>query len=687
MSKDLLFELGTEEIPPGDLPGIAENFREDIVEGLEGARLGFEQVKLFYTPRRLALRVTDLEEAQEDRVEEHRGPPEDIGRDEEGNYTVAARKFAEGHGASEEDVYLKETDNGSYLFVEEKIEGSSARELLPELLPEIVENLEQPEKMRWNDSGIKFIRPIRWVVCLLGDELVDLSIGGLSSDRETRGHRFHGRGRFDLKRISDYEELLESNYVIPDPEERKRRLSAELEEKLEELDVENAADESFIDLLAHSLEYPSIVSGSFPEEYLELPPELLFKTLTGEARLIPLVDSAGKPVSSFVGFRDGSPESAAQVQRGYESVIYARLRDSMFFYRHDREQPLEEYLEELETVTFQEKLGSIWDKVRRMREIAERVTEEVEGLDPDIADRTVLLSKADLVTEVVDEFPSLEGTIGAYYADMDDEPEEVVAGIREHYLPRKSSDEPPRSKTGIVTSISDKIDTLFGSFLIGEEPSGTSDPYGLRRKADGIIRTLVDREISLDLAELIGFVDDIYGFEGQPDTGDKLRSYFAERIDRVLERTYGVPYDIVDAVNSRDGLEPLDAYTRATALAGFKQRPEMKDLVDSFTRLVNITEGEEAGDFSTELFQLEEEKVLWDELASREDRLEKLLDQGSYEKMIEELLQLKDPIDSYFDNVMVMADEEKLRENRIDFLLYLKQEFLKLGDLSKVVTE
>ncbi len=687
MSKDLLFELGTEDIPPGDLPSIAQNFRKDLEVKLEETRLDFGRTELFYTPRRLAVRVNELQEEQEDRIEVHRGPPEGIGLDREGNYTVAAKKFAEGHEASPEDLYLEETEDGTYFFVEESIEGKKASELLPELLTVLVKELEQPEKMRWNGSGLRFIRPIRWVVCLLGDRVLDLVLGEVESSRETRGHRFYGQSRFELKTSSGYEEALEENYVIPDPTERRERLVTQLTEKTAELGVEKATGEDFIDLLANSLEYPSLVSGNFPREYLDLPPELLFKTLTGEARLVPLVDSSGEPVASFIGFRDGSTEESEGVKRGYESVIHARLRDSKFFFSHDRERPLEDYVDDLKTVTFQEKLGSIWDKVERMRKLADSMAAKLEGFDPELCDRAVLLCKADLVTEVVDEFPSLEGTIGAYYAEMDGEPKAVVEGIREHYRPRSSTDHPPTSPTGVAASVSDKLDTLYGSFLIGEKPTGTRDPYGLRRKTDGIVRTLIDREVSLTLSEVIELAGSLYQFDGEDKAGEELQDYFAERLGRVLERTYELPYDVVDAVNIGQGLDFYDTYLKATALRECKEKEEMKDLVDSFTRVVNITEGQEEGDFSPDIFQLEEERILWQDLQSREDRLEALRDQRSYRELIQELLQLKEPIDDYFDNVMVMAEEEKRRENRLNFLLYLRRQFLKLGDLSRIVTE
>lgn len=687
MSEDLLFELGTEEIPPSYLPSIADHFRDDVENQLEDARLGFGSIQLYYTPRRLAVKVVDLEEAGEDTVETHRGPSKDIGLDEDGRYDIPAEKFAEGHGATTEDLYLKDTEEGTYFFVKERIEGMSTRDLLPDILPEVVKNLNQPEKMRWDDSSVRFIRPIRWAVCLFGGEVIDLTIGNIEATRNTRGHRFHGDREVAVDEADSYEELLEENYVIPDPEKREKVFMDQLEEVTSDTGTKGATGQDFLKTLINSLEYPSAVLGSFPAEFLELPEELLFKTLTGEARLLPLVDHGGNPVASFVGFRDGAEEGIEEVKKGYQSVIYARLRDSKFFFEHDREKPLEEYVEALNDVTFQEDLGSIRDKVERIRKIAGKLSRGIEEIDQGLVDRTVLLSKADLVTEVVDEFPSLEGTIGSHYADLDGEPEKVVQGIAEHYRPRKSSDNPPESVTGVVVSIADKLDTLLGSFLIGEEPSGTRDPYGLRRKADGIVRTAIEAELDLDLVELIQFSGTLFGLDGQESARTNLIDYFNERTDQVLELNYGIPYDVVDAVNLGNDLDVYDIYLRAISLQEFKESQRMKDLVDSFTRLVNITEGEEAEGFEPEGFELEAEEELWKDLSEKEEKFEGLLARKEYEELVEELLDLKEPIDAYFDSVMVMAEDDQVRKNRLGFLNYLKEFFFNAGDLSRIVSE
>ncbi|MBS3786797.1 glycine--tRNA ligase subunit beta [Candidatus Bipolaricaulota bacterium] len=687
MSEDLLFELGTEEIPPAFLPEVARNLRNDLRKGLEDERLNFGEIELFYTPRRLAIKVIDLQKRQEDRVEKHRGPSKEIGLDENGDYTIAAEKFAEGNGATEEDLYVEDTGEGTYFFVDEKIEGKGARELLPEMLSSITKNLDQPEKMRWDDSSVRFIRPIRWITCLLGSKKVDLAIGNVKASDNTRGHRFHGNEIVNLDEPGRYEEKLEANYVIPDPESRLEKMEHKISEILSDLSASMASEEEFLELLSNTVEYPTVVSGSFPDEFLNLPDELLFKTLTEEARLIPLVDSEGDPISTFLGFRDGPSDETGRVRRGYESVINARLRDSKFFFDHDREQSLEEYLDELKMVTFQEELGSIYDKVARMRKIAEWFSSNLEEVDPELADRATQLSKADLVTEVVDEFPSLEGTIGAYYAEFSGEPEEVVQGIKQHYRPRNSRDETPEHPTAFVASISDKLDTLLGSFLIGEKPTGTKDPYGLRRKADGIVRTMIDREINVDASDLLDYAGSLYEMEGAGEAVRSLKEYFQERMERVLERIYDTPYDVVNAVGGGDGLNFYDSYLRAKTLEKFKERQEMEDLVDLFTRIVNITEGREKGEVNPKVFQLSQEKVLWNKVTGKMNEIEKLAREQSYEEMARELLNLKKPIDEYFDNVMVMADDEEQQKNRINFLLYLKEPFLQLGDLSRIVTE
>ncbi len=689
MSKDLLFELGTEEIPPAHLPGVGRNFVDDIESGMEKVRLDYTDVELFYTPRRVAVRVNDLAERQPDAVKTHRGPSAEIGLDEEGGFQLPAEKFAEGHGASVEDLLIEDTDGGRYLFVEEKKEGNPAEEVVPQLLTEIVFNLHQPETMRWDDSGLEFIRPIRWVLCIYGNKPLKFKVGNVQSSRFTRGHRFHGHSSIEINSPENYEDELRNNHVIPDPQERLGYMENGVEERTSQLGAKMAVGESFLQSLSNSLEYPSIVDGSLPDEYLDLPPELLYKTLTGEARLIPLVDlETGDPLSLFIGFRDGIEDETGNIKRGYESVINARLRDSKFFFEHDRENSLESFLPELKKVTFQEDLGSIWDKVERMKELAAKIGGEIDTEKTEIIDRTVSLCKGDLVTEVVDEFPSLEGVIGSYYAELDGEPDQVVQGIREHFNPRSSGDETPETTPGAVASISDKLDTLTGSFMIGEEPTGTRDPYGLRRKADGVIRTIIDNEMVLDLCALVAFSGDNFSLETDVPFVERLSDYFEKRTASVLERVYGFDYDVVDAVMANYDGDAYETYERADSLQNFKEKPELKRLVDSFTRVMNILGNDRAEyEVDSELMELEEEITLWEKTSEKAEKLDKLAVEQRYDRVIEHLLELKEPIDNYFDNVMVMTDDDKKRNNRLNLLSSLRRLFMNVGDLSRIITE
>ncbi len=690
MSKDLLFELGTEEIPPLYLSTVAGQFRQDLVTALAEEDLSCEQVKLFYTPRRIALRVQGLQEKQADKIERHRGPSEDIGLDEDGDYDLPAVKFAESHGVPASSLSLEDTDEGRYFFVEKKREGEETEDLLPGLLTQVVSRLDQPEKMHWDATGLTFIRPVRWCMCLYGNQPLEFTIGDVRSSDHTRGHRFHGKRSVHLRAPENYETQLRESFVIVDPDEREQNLMEQLDKKTQELDATVAVEESFIQLLADSLEFPSLIHGSFPEKYLDLPSELLFKTLTEEARLIPLVNKSDRqPVPRFIGFRDGVHDESGKIRKGYESVINARLRDSKFFFEHDRERSLEDYTEELKKVTFQEELGSVWDKVSRMREIAEHLVVQLKRSEFAFADvgRTIALCKADLVTEVVDEFPSLEGKIGAHYAELDGEPEEVVIGINEHYKPRSSTDGVPESTVGAIVGIVDKLDTLIGSFLLGEEPTGTRDPYGLRRKADGVIRTVIEGELSVNVYDLIDFSAGLYDLEGMQGASTKLKIYLKERLASVLKRKCDFSYDIVDAVMARDDGDISDTYLRAKSLQAFKNKPELKRLADSFTRIVNIARDDQEGKFDPEMLELQEELDLWDKTDEKAGEIRRLVEDQQYQEVIARLLELKVPIDRYFDNVMVMAEEEAQRKNRLNFLLKLRELFMKVGDLSKIVTD
>lgn len=686
MSRDLLFELGTEDIPPTALPEVALSLRDGVINGLEDKLIGIEGEHVYYTPRRIAIFLHQVDEEQETRTETIRGPAVKDGLDDQGDFTQAAHGFAGSQGADAEDLYSKETAEGNYLFLDKKINGQSTAELLTQILPSAVTAMSLPESMRWG-LQLSFIRPIRWMLCLFGSDVVSFTLGGIRAGDKTTGHRFFGDDSIDLNDPGDYETVLKENSVIADPQRRLEYIRGQIEQQADQIDARDAASDGFVEKLSNSVEFPQVFRGQFPADFLELPQKLLFKTLEGEARLIPLVDSEGTTLPQFIGVRDGSDQNLDEIRKGYESVIYARLRDSQFFFNHDRQQSLAHHVQQLKSVTFHKQLGSIWDKVERMRSIANNINDELQLNSPKVVDRTVFLSKADLVTEVVDEFPSLQGEIGSIYAQLDGEPEPVVEGINEHYRPERSGEDPPSSGTGILTSLADKLDTLTGSFLLGERPSGTKDPYGLRRKADGVIRTIISNELNFNLyailEESVGFYDSIDDKEPVSD----LRDYFDDRLDKLLQRQYELPYDVVNAVVAVNSGKLYHTYQKGVALNRVYEQAELRELVESFTRIVNISSPDLNKKFDPGLFNKPAEKELWRQLLKTEARLDDLLGNKQYDQVIEHLIALKEPIDKYFDQVMIMVDEDEVRENRLSFLNKIKALFLQLGDFSEIVVE
>ncbi|MFP4647260.1 MAG: glycine--tRNA ligase subunit beta, partial [Candidatus Acetothermia bacterium] len=689
VSKDLLFEIGTEEIPPHLLPQVARNFHERLLKGLDSKDLPYRDSTLFYTHRRLASIISDLVEAQPDKLEKVRGPAKHVGIAEDGGYTEAARGFAQSHDSSVEDLYTEEIAEGHYLFLDKKIRGRQTAEVLKDLLPRIILDLPLPEQMWWSDPEIQFIRPIRWLACIYGENPLAFELGSLSAGTATRGHRFLDNCSVEISFPGQYEEILKDHFVLPRPDDRLSRLQDQLEKSTKEVGGQEAASEGFLRTLADSLEYSSPIQGELPSEFLQLPRLLLFKTLEDEARLVPLVDENDDPLPNFVGFRDGGEDETGKVQEGYESVVSARLRDSRFFYNQDRQQPLSDYVDDLKTVTFHEQLGSIWDKVERMRNIAKHIADKNSIGTFDLIDRTVFLCKADLVTAVVDEFPDLQGQIGSIYAELDGEPPEVVKGIRNHYKPENAGQPPPQTNTAMAASLADKLDTLIGSFLLGQQPTGTRDPYGLRRKANGVVRTVLVNDLNFDLFRLNQDLLPLYDFLGNQsvESLEQLEEYFKNRLEHVLEEDYQIRYDVIDSVIATGPGNFVDIHSRAQALTQAREHDRLEELVNAFTRVASITEGIKNTDFDPSQFRKDSEKELWRSYLKLDGKISDLLDQRDYRQMLAEFWTLLDPINEYFENVMVMADDPEVRRNRIAFLNSMKETFLHLGDLSQIVLE
>jgi len=637
MSKDLLFEIGVEEIPPKELSGIVEQFKEAAKTEFAEHFIDYRSIEMYFSPRRFVLLAKGVEEQQRDTVK-----------------------------------------------------GEMTEKLLPQLLPPIFKRISTSVSMAWDDSGLRFIRPIRWLLCLFGDHAVEVELGKLKSPPASRGHRALGNPLIEVVSPEDYLAKLKAHRVVIDQTERRAMIEAALKEMALKLRARHVADEDLLKEISHSLEYPVPVLGKFSDEFLSLPKEVLATTMKEHLKFVPFAQAEGAQPTMpyFVGFSDGVEDNENRIRDWYERILKGRLADSRFFFAEDRKKRLVDYTRELRSVIYQEKLGTIWDKVERIRQWAKALAECAGFKHLREIDRAAFLCKADLVTKLVEEFPSLEGIIGGIYAAFDGEPELVSKGIREHYLPKGTDDPVPESETGIAISLADKLDTVVGSLLIGEEPTGSRDPFGLRRKANGIIKIALERELNIDFFVLIRELEaELYSFLDKHKPVSIVEDFFLERLYQELRQDYKIDYDILDAlIATRDG-NFLRVLHKARALEKIRGEQAFKDLVIAFSRVRNITREHEVQSFEPRLFEDDSEKELWRAYLKAQGQIEKLLPQEEYEGVIERLIALKASIDKYFDDVLVMCPDRKLRQNRLGLLTQIVKLFFKVGDLSKIVVE
>ncbi len=686
MPKDLLLEIGTEEIPPQKLPTISEKLKGDLVSKFEENYLQFTGCEIYHTPRRLVSLIKKLEEEQIDRTNQIKGPPKSVGFDNRGEPTKQAVGFCQSHGVKVSDLTIKETPNGEYLFLEEPVEGAKTAEILPSVLKELIVDLSTEEAMRWDKSGLKFIRPIRWICCLWGEDTVSFKVGNLKSSNLTRGHRFFGRKKIQVAKVANYFESLKENYVILDPKNRRSKIEKALEDVGQKINGKYEQDQELVDEITNSTEYPTPVAGEFGEEFLKLPPEVLATTMKEQQKFVPYIRN-GKVIPYFVGFRDGTSQGVEEIKKWYQRILKSRLADSQYFFEEDRKRSLAEWSKELKSVIFIEGLGSVKDKVARMRRFATEIGKRVGFTNLDEIDRCAFLCKADLSCGLVNEFPSLEGKMGGIYARLDGETELVWKGIYEHYLPRTRTDALPEQETAMAVSLADKLDTVVGSLLIGEEPTGSKDPYGLRRKANGIIRICIEKEIDLDFFELIKDTKELYEVYDIKSSYQKVKNFFQDRLYQFLLNHYCIDYDILDCVTHKPHGNFWTVYLRAKSLESIREREEFESLIVGFSRAKNIAEDGKEKEFDKSLFKEDAERNLWRAYLKAESKIEDLQETRDYRLILEHLISLREPVDKYFDQVLVMAEDKNLRKNRLAFLRSLVDLFYKVGDLSKIVVE
>ena len=692
MSKahDFLVEIGTEELPPKVLRPLMDAFGENLAAGIDEARLERGDVTTYASPRRLAVHVRKLAGAQEDRPVEQKGPPVRIAFDDDGKPTPAAEAFAKKCGVSVGELERVETDKGEWLVFNTVERGLPLAELMPAIIERALGNLPIPRRMRWGDSDAEFVRPVHWVVLLHGKDVVDATIMGIRAGRESRGHRYHSEGVVSIDSPDDYLDALEKKgYVIADFERRRDIVRDGVEAAAMQVGGAIVDGESLYDEVASLVEWPVPIVGAFDEVFLELPREAVVSTLTGHQRYFPVADDNGRLLAHFVTVANLESRDPEQVIEGNERVIRPRLADAAFFWDSDRKKALADRTEQLHDVVYQAGLGSLFDRCQRIGRLAAWLAGELGG-DPALVERAASLAKCDLLTGMVGEFPELQGTMGRYYALADGEPAEVADAIAEHYLPRFAGDELPASEAGQVLAVAEKLDTLAGIFSIGKKPSGNRDPFGLRRAALGIVRILIERGIDVDLKAMIReavsaqprskadadeLAEELYEF-----ITDRLRRYFLDRDTKLRTETF-------DAVMARKPASLVDFDRRLAAVQTFSRLEQAESLAAANKRIANILR--KAGDpdgLRVKKKRLEEdaEKALHNALKNARDKVQPMLEERRYAQVLNELADLREPVDRFFDDVMVMADDEAIRNNRLALLSELRALFLDVADISRL---
>ncbi len=683
----LLFEIGCEEIPSRFMPGALEQLKKEAAELLAGYRLKHGPVEAWGTPRRLTLVVAELEESQPDLVEQIKGPPVNRAYDENKNPTKALLGFIQGHGIKLDAVRQEELKGAGYIVIDKETRGRPTFKLLPELLPKLIQKLSFPRPMFWQQKDVRFARPIRWLLALYGNHPVRFSYAGIEAGGATYGHRFLAPGPFNVGSADHYFEILTANYVVVDPLRRREMILDQLNQKAEEQGGKALVDEGLLEEVTYLVEYPVAVGGAFDPAYLDLPQEVPITSMQSHQRYFPIVDKdSGRLMPSFVGISNN--RFNPNISKGYAKVLSARLADGRFFFDEDRKVPLESYIEKLKNVVFLESLGTLDQKRLRLVELTEKlgVALKLPAGQVERAKRVAHLCKADLVTSLVKEFPKLQGVMGREYARLSGEKEAVAVGIYEHYLPRFSGDILPGSLEGALVSLADRIDTLAGCFAIGIQPTGSQDPYALRRQAQGAIAIMNSFGLQLTIDEFIGNGLDTIAEALKLDQAKKtelngqLNDFLVQRIRFALQEKE-IEHDLIEAVLGVPIKAVAEIFNRATVLKDYLNSPLLNEVVIAYNRVANLSGKTAGGEVDQGLF----ENIAEEELLRTRQAVENALKDHEDPAFILEKLQiLRQPIDNFFDSVLVMAEDEKLRNNRLNLLAALKKTFNHLADFSRL---
>ena len=684
-SKDLLFELGCEELPPKSLLKLSNALLAQIETGLKEAELDYSNAQVFATPRRLAVIIKDLSSTQKDKLVEKRGPAVQAAFVEDGSPTKAAEGFAKGCGTTVDKLDRIKTNKGEWLAFNQQVKGQASEKLIPAIILKSIQQLPIAKKMRWGNYGTEFVRPVHWCVLLFGSDIIETEILGLKTGNLSQGHRFHAPQKIIIASPENYQDILnKQGKVIADFSQRQSLIKDQASLVAKTVGGVAHIEDDLLEEIAALNEWPVPVIGNFDARFLELPIEVLITTMQINQKYFPVKDEVGKLLPHFITFSNIESSRPESIQEGNERVIMPRLADAEFFWSQDRKQKLEDRVGSLKTIVFQKTLGTLADKTLRVEQSAEFIAKQLNA-DVDLAKRAAHLAKTDLMTDMVGEFASLQGIMGRYYAQADKEPSEVAIAIEEQYFPKQSGGQTAASSTGQILSIAEKIDTLCGIFSAGLIPTGDKDPYALRRATLGSLRTLIENQLDLNIVELVDF--SLAQFNHQFDKQKTQKLVIDFIFDRLkgysLDQGYSV--DEFDAVIAVKPSNPLDFMQRLQAVKVFRKLPEAESLAAANKRIINILKkSETAPALSISNLIETQEKNLHNAANSSAEDIEPLLKQKNYQATLTRLAYLKDDVDAFFDHVMVNTNDLELRASRLALLSMLSKQFLKIADISRL---
>ena len=680
----VLFELGCEELPPKSLKILRDALKTEVETRLNTAGFTFDRIDAYAAPRRLALLINNITGEQPDRVEEKRGPAAISAFDAEGQPTKALQGFMRGAGISVDDLVRIDTPKGEWLVYRKTVQGQSLDSVLPIILKDALDALPIAKRMRTAASRTEFVRPVQWVLLMKDSDVIDATILDFKSGNQTYGHRFHAPQAITLQHANDYLSSLHTAYVVADFDARQATISAQVKKLADEVNAQAIVPPALLDEVTALVEWPVALRATFEQRFLAVPQEALISTMQDNQKYFCLVDANGKLQPYFITVANIESKDPQQIIEGNEKVVRPRLSDAEFFFKQDQKQPLASRQEKLANMVFQAQLGTLWDKSERIATLAAQIAKLTNG-DEASAKQAALLAKCDLTSELVGEFPELQGIAGTYYAKLEGQSDEVANAIAEQYLPRFAGDKLPQTRTGVALALADRLDTLVGIFGIGQAPTGNKDPFSLRRAAIGILRLLIENKITLSLAELIQLAAQGYG--------DKLKDIHKAQSDslqfvqgryRAMYEDQGLSIDVIQAVQALDPASPLDFDSRVKAVSHFKTLPEAQALAAANKRVANILakESNVSGEVDASLLTEQAEKDLYQALQAISPVVTPLLQARDYTPALTELAALRAPIDAFFENVMVMADDAAIKQNRLRLLAQLRALFISVADIS-----